>query len=109
MTEVVFVSAPNKLSSPPTTGRLALVDVAFAFGKDFDSVTRPWLALGDRLALWVDHHDQDAWKEHRTDARFLLVPRKDAPACPQLITPELVARAGHVDTLSSLTLTSTGS
>lgn len=77
---------------------MVLVDLAFAAGTDYELVTRPFIeALGPRLAAWIDHHDHPAWIEHRSDARFVLVDKRDAPACPELVTPALVARLGAVD------------
>jgi hypothetical protein len=76
-----------------------VVDVAFAAAGQWRSKTRPFLeGLGDRLALFVDHHEhKEAWAHYADDPRFLLVPNKIAHACPELVTPELVSRAGVVD------------
>ena len=76
-----------------------MVDVAFAAGDAFERVTVPFLeALGDRLAVWVDHHEHPiGWARYRDDPRFVLVPNRDAHACPELVTEELVARSGRVD------------
>jgi len=76
-----------------------VVDVAFAGGDNFEKSTLPFLeALGDRLAIWIDHHEHPVgWARYRDDARFLLVPNQQAHACPELVTPEVVQRAGHVD------------
>jgi hypothetical protein len=95
---VVFVEQPANLPPAPE-GRVAVVDVAFAAGDAFDRVTVPFLeALGDRLAVWVDHHEHPVgWARYRDDPRFVLVPNRDAHACPELITVELVARAEPVD------------
>jgi hypothetical protein len=50
-----------KASTVP--GRVAVLDIAFAAdgtGHSFDKVTRPFLdGLGERLAVWVDHHDHE--------------------------------------------------
>jgi hypothetical protein len=98
MPSLRFVPRPKDLPAAPETGRLALVDLAFAHGDDFERVTRPLIdRLGPRLALWVDHHDHEAWSEYREDPRFILVPKTTARACPELIEPEVVARAGTVD------------
>jgi hypothetical protein len=96
--DVVFVEQPANLPPAPE-GRVAVVDVAFAAGDAFDRVTVPFLeALGDRLAVWVDHHEHPVgWARYRDDPRFVLVPNRDAHACPELITEDLVARAGPVD------------
>lgn len=95
---VVFVEQPGNLPPPPE-GRVAVVDVAFAGGENFEKSTVPFLeALGERLAIWVDHHEHPVgWARYRDDPRFVLVPNQQAHACPELVTPEVVARAGHVD------------
>ena len=78
---------------------MAVVDVAFAGGDNFEKSTLPFLqALGDRLAIWIDHHEHPVgWARYRDDPRFLLVPNRIAHACPELVTPEAVRRAGPVD------------
>ena len=78
---------------------MAVVDVAFAGGENFEKSTVPFLeALGDRLAIWIDHHEHPVgWARYRDDPRFVLVPNQIAHACPELVTPETVRRAGHVD------------
>ena len=96
---VTFVEQPGNLPAPPAEGRVAVVDVAFAGGDNFEKSTVPFLeALGDRLAIWVDHHEHPlGWSRFRDDPRFLLVPNRIAHACPELVTPEAVRRAGPVD------------
>jgi hypothetical protein len=95
---VIFVEQPGNLPQPPG-GRVAVVDVAFAAGDGYERVTVPFLdALGDRLALWVDHHEHPVgWARYRDDPRFILVPNREAHACPELVTEELVIRTGPVD------------
>ncbi len=95
---VVFVEQPGNLPAPPE-GRVAVVDVAFAGGDNFEKSTVPFLeALGDRLAIWIDHHEHPVgWARVRDDPRFVLVPNRVAHACPELVTPEVVKRAGPVD------------
>jgi hypothetical protein len=94
---VVFVEQPGSLPAPPP-GRVAVLDVAFAGGDNFVRSTVPFLeALGERLALWVDHHEHPMWPQYRDDPRFVLVPNREAHACPELVTPEVVRRAGAVD------------
>ncbi len=97
--KVVFVEQPGNLPAPPAEGRVAVVDVAFAGGDNFEKSTVPFLeALGDRLAIWIDHHEHPlGWARYRDDPRFVLVPNRIAHACPELVTPEVVRRAGHVD------------
>jgi hypothetical protein len=96
---VLFVEQPGNLPAPPTEGRVAVVDVAFAGGDNFEKSTVPFLeALGDRLAIWIDHHEHPVgWARYRDDPRFLLVPNRIAHACPELVTPEVVRRAGPVE------------
>src|SRR5882724_789858 len=96
---VMFVEQPGNLPAPPAEGRVAVVDVAFAAGENFEKSTLPFLdALGDRLALWIDHHEHPlGWSRFRDDPRFLLVPNRIAHACPELVTPEVVRKAGPVD------------
>ncbi len=96
---VVFVEQPGNLPAPPAEGRVAVVDVAFAGGGNFEKSTVPFLeALGDRLAIWIDHHEHPlGWARYRDDPRFVLVPNRVAHACPELVTPELVRKAGPVD------------
>jgi hypothetical protein len=101
---VVFAS-PRHLPEPASLpGRVVVLDIAFAAdgsgGVSFDSVTRPFLeGLGARLALWVDHHDHPAFSRFADDERFLLRTKQQAGACPELITAELVARTGPVESL----------
>jgi len=100
MPRLRFVPRPKDLPEPPAEGRLALVDLAFAHGDDYERVTRPLIdALGPRLALWVDHHDHPAWRSFGSDPRFVLVEKTTARACPELIDPGVVERAGRVDHL----------
>src|SRR5882672_212651 len=96
---VMFVEQPGNLPAPPAEGRVAVVDVAFAAGENFEKSTLPFLdALGDRLAIWIDHHEHPlGWSRFRDDPRFLLVPNRIAHACPELVTPEVVRKAGPVD------------
>ncbi len=95
----MFVEQPGSLPPPPPEGRVAVVDVAFAGGENFEKSTVPFLAaLGDRLAIWIDHHEHPVgWARFRDDPRFVLVPNQIAHACPELVTPETVRRAGQVD------------
>ena len=73
---VFFVEQVTAFPSIPE-GRVAVVDVAFAAGAGYESATLPFIAsLGDRLALWIDHHEHPiGWSRFREDPRFLLVPR----------------------------------
>jgi hypothetical protein len=95
---VLFVEQVTAFPAIPE-GRVAVVDVAFAAGPGYESATLPFIEmLGDRLALWVDHHEHPiGWARYRNDPRFLLVPNREAHACPELVTPESVKRAGPLD------------
>src|SRR5438552_18020809 len=97
----MFVEQPGKLPAPPARGRVAVVDVAFAGGENFEKSTLPFLdALGDRLAIWLDHHEHPVgWARFRNDRRFVLVPHRLAHACPELVTPDVVRQAGPRDAL----------
>ena len=76
---VLFVEQPGNLPAPPAEGRVAVVDVAFAGGDNFEKSTVPFLeGLGDRLAIWIDHHEHPlGWARYRGDARGAA-----APVCP---------------------------
>ena len=97
---IEFVGSPQNLPKPPK-GRVAVLDIAFASGDHFDRVTDPYIKqLGERLALWCDHHEHlVGWSKYRDDPRFLLVPNREAHACPELITPEVCQRIGPLDGL----------
>ena len=96
---VLFVEQPSNLPAAPAEGRVAVVDVAFAGADNFEKSTVPFLAqLGDRLAIWIDHHEHPlGWARYKGDPRFLLVPNREAHACPELVTPEVVRAAGPVE------------
>lgn len=98
MPRILWVTHPRHLPKPPG-GRAVVVDVAFAAANQWKSKTKPFLdGLGERLALFIDHHEhKEAWAHYGADPRFLLVPNKIAHACPELVTPDVVARAGAVD------------
>lgn len=88
---ITWVTHPRHLPKPPA-GRVVVVDVAFAAGGQFRSKTLPFIeALGDRLLRWVDHHyHREGWPRFARDPRFVLVPNREAHACPELVTPALV-------------------
>lgn len=101
--ELSFAS-PRKLPKPKDLrGNVAVLDIAFASeagGHSFDSVTLKFIeGLGSRLVAWVDHHDSVHHARFAGDPRFVLSTKAKNPACPEMVTPELVARAGRVDTL----------
>jgi hypothetical protein len=84
-------------------GRVVVLDVAFAGdagGASFEKVTAPFIrGLGDRLAMWIDHHDHALHSQFADDPRFVLRTKAEHPACPELVTPERVAFAGKIDTI----------
>ncbi|MBX7196353.1 MAG: hypothetical protein K1X94_30145 [Sandaracinaceae bacterium] len=84
-------------------GRVVVLDIAFAAegtGTSFEKVTKKLIdGLGTRLALWVDHHDHVLQAEFNKDPRFVLATKAQHGACPEMITPSLVERAGPVDTI----------
>lgn len=95
---------PRKLPKPETLhGRVAVLDIAFAadqMGSPWEKVTGAFLAgLGERLAVWVDHHDHEKHADFRGDPRFVLSSKAEHGGCPEMVTPELIARVGPVDTI----------
>ncbi len=101
--ELAFAT-PRKLPKASTiTGRVVVVDVAFASeasGGGFEKITKPFIeGLGTRLAAWVDHHDHLLHAEYKKDPRFVLATKAEHGACPEMVTPELCARVGKIDTI----------
>lgn len=95
---------PRKLPrADKLAGRVVVLDVAFAGdagGASFEKITAPFLRnLGDRLAMWIDHHDHARHASFANDPRFVLRTKAEHPACPELVTPERVAAAGPIDTI----------
>src|SRR4051812_47355050 len=101
--ELAFAT-PRKLpKASSVTGRVVVVDVAFASeasGGGFEKITKPFIeGLGSRLAAWVDHHDHALHAQYKQDPRFVLATKAEHGACPEMVTPELCARVGRVDTI----------
>jgi hypothetical protein len=97
-------ASPRKLpKAKDLPGRVVVLDIAFAAGTggaSFAKTTKPFLdALGARLAMWIDHHDHVSHADFAGDPRFVLATKAEHGACPELITPELVERAGLVDSI----------
>jgi hypothetical protein len=95
---------PRKLpKARDLVGRVAVLDIAFAAGTggaSFEKTTKPFLdGLGNRLAMWIDHHDHVMHAAFADDPRFVLRTKAQHPACPEMVTPERVAAAGRVDTV----------
>jgi hypothetical protein len=66
----------------------------------FDKITKKFIdGLGERLAMWIDHHDHALHAEYKKDPRFILATKAEHGACPEMVTPELVERAGAIDTI----------
>ncbi|MCE9578538.1 MAG: hypothetical protein K8W52_35760, partial [Deltaproteobacteria bacterium] len=89
---------PKAASLP---GRVVVLDIAFAAtvgtSVSFDTVTKPLLdGLGDRLALWVDHHDHERHAAFKNDPRFVLATKAEHGACPEMITAEMVRQTGPI-------------
>lgn len=84
-------------------GRVVVLDVAFAAegqGSSYLRTTKRFIdQLGDRLAMWVDHHDHERHVDWADDPRFVLRTKAEHGACPEMVTPERVARAGAIDTI----------
>ena len=102
MTRISY-GTPRKLPKASSLlGRVVVLDVAFAglAGGGFEKVTKKLIdGLGERLALWVDHHDHERHAEFSGDPRFVLAKKSEHGACPEMITPDLVSRAGAIDTI----------
>jgi hypothetical protein len=101
--EIAFAT-PRKLPKPDQlAGKVVVLDVAFASeasGGGFAKITKPFIdKLGKRLVAWVDHHDHVLHAEYGKDPRFVLATKAEHGACPEMVTPELVARVGPVDTV----------
>jgi len=97
-------ATPRKLpKASSVNGRVVVVDVAFASeasGGGFEKITKPFIeGLGSRLVAWVDHHDHALHAQYKQDPRFVLSTKAEHGACPEMVTPELCARVGRVDTI----------
>ena len=98
-------ASPRKLPrAGDLRGRVVVLDLAFAAdgmgGPGFAKITGRFLReLGPRLARWVDHHDHELHVNYRGDDRFVLHTKAEHGACPEIITPELVAQTGPIDTI----------
>ncbi len=99
--QLAFAS-PRYLPEPASLqGRVVVLDIAFSaagMGTPFEEVTGPFIAgLGSRLAAWVDHHDHELHAKYAGDSRFVLATKQEHGACPEMVTPELVARVGPIE------------
>lgn len=103
--ELRFAS-PRKLPRAGSLdGRVVVLDIAFAaegLGKGFEKTTGKFIKnLDARLAKWVDHHDHPLHERFASDDRFVLATKAQHGACPEMITAEMVAQTGPVDTVLS--------
>jgi hypothetical protein len=101
--QLVFAS-PRKLPRAGSlSGRVVVLDIAFAaagLGKGFEKTTGRFIEqLGPRLARWVDHHDHPLHERFAADERFVLATKAEHGACPEMITPAIVAQTGPIDTI----------
>ena len=102
--QTLAFGTPRKLPrAAQVLGRVAVLDIAFAgagSGGGFPKITLPFIdGLGQRLRAWVDHHDHDEHVNYASDPRFVLSTKAEHGACPEMITEELVARVGLIDTI----------
>ncbi|MCB9596735.1 MAG: hypothetical protein H6719_28690 [Sandaracinaceae bacterium] len=100
----IAYGTPRKLpNAKELPGRVVVLDIAFAADSGsatFDKVTGRFIeGLGDRLAMWIDHHDHVKHAEYAGDPRFILATKAQHGACPEMVTPERVAAAGPIDTV----------
>ena len=100
----VAVATPRKLpNASKLNGRVVILDLAFAHSKpsgSFPSITHKLInQLGERLALFLDHHDSDFHEDFAGNPKFILATKAEHGACPEMITEELVEQTGAVDTI----------
>lgn len=103
-TEFAFLTPRSLPKAETLAGRVAVLDIAFAAeggGSSFEGITLPFIqGLGSRLAAWIDHHDHERHVDYTGDPRFILSTKAEHGACPEMVTPEVVERAGPVDTVA---------
>lgn len=100
----IAFGTPRKLPRATSLpGRVVVLDIAFAAGKEgasFERTTKPFIdGLGTRLAAWIDHHDHLRHADYQDDPRFVLRTKAEHGACPEMVTPARVEAAGPVDTI----------
>lgn len=102
----IVLATPRKLpKAGRLEGRVVVLDIAFASTsggrkKAFEKGTLRFINdLGERLAMWIDHHDSEHHQAFAGDPRFVLATKAEHGACPEMVTPERVALAGPVDTV----------
>ncbi|MBU1239008.1 hypothetical protein KKF84_04070 [Myxococcota bacterium] len=104
MNPYLHFSSPKNLPDPNSlAGRVVVLDIAFSahgLKPSYEEMTGPFIdAMGSRLAAWVDHHDHIFHEYYEGDPRFFLATKAEHPACPEMITPELVNQVGPIDTI----------
>lgn len=103
-TRFAFLTPRSLPKAETLPGRVVVLDIAFAAetGKtSFLTVTWPFIqGLGSRLAAWVDHHDHERHADFAGDPRFVLASKAQHGGCPEMVTPELVARVGPADIIA---------
>ncbi|MDX2021489.1 MAG: hypothetical protein SF187_14700 [Deltaproteobacteria bacterium] len=101
---LAFLTPRSLPKASSLAGQVAVLDIAFASeggGSSFEGVTMPFIrGLGPRLAAWVDHHDHERHSSFANDPRFVLATKAQHGACPEMVTADVVAAAGHVDTVA---------
>ena len=100
----LYFASPRRLPQPSVlSGRVVVLDIAFAASigdVSFEHTTAPFInGLGDRLALWIDHHDHDMHAEYKNDPRFCLATKQEHGACPEMINAVMVKSIGKIDTI----------
>ena len=100
----VAMATPRSLpAASHLNGRVIILDLAFAHGKSigrFPSITHKLISqLGDRLALFLDHHDSVFHDDFDGNDRFVLANKAEHGACPEMIDPALVHRVGPIQTI----------
>ncbi|MBK8171625.1 MAG: hypothetical protein IPK60_14930 [Sandaracinaceae bacterium] len=100
----ITYGTPRKLPrAKDLPGRVVVLDIAFAAdssGSSFDKTTKPLIdGLGQRLRMWVDHHDHPLHAAYASDPRFVLSTKAQHGACPEMVTEELCESVGEIDTI----------
>lgn len=101
--DIVYVT-PRRLPKPQALrGRVAVLDIGFAAGTrkiSYEKITGPFIErLGERLAIWIDHHQHEKHALYASDPRFVFGDRAEHRACAEMVTPERVMQAGPVETI----------
>ena len=100
----VAIASPRSLPNAKLLkGKVVVLDLAFAHSKPsgrYPSITHKLIDhLGDRLALFLDHHDSEFHEEFKGKERFVLASKAEHGACPEMIDVGLVERVGTIDSI----------